>query len=319
MRKFLGILGVVATSLTVLTGCSEGNDKASESKIQVVTSTNVYAEIVQEIAGDTVEVKALVNSTSQDPHSYEATAVDRLTVKDANIVVINGGGYDHFLENLAGTDNSDQKIINAAQTSELFDDEELKELTEGHSSEHHDHHHDHGELNEHIWYSFTGMSKVADEIANQLSETAPEHAQQYQEGAKKFSEDMDKLTTSANAIKAEGKKYLATEPVPGYLLETAGLKNVTPEDLTSAVEEDSDIPPLTLQNVRESLQNHSIDVVAFNEQTATAQTKQILSTAQSNKVPTVSFTETIPENQTYTQWMENNVNNLREVLTTAHE
>ena len=51
--------------------------------INVVASTDVYGDIAGVIGGDKVNVTAIITKTSQDPHSYEATAQDRLAVSQS--------------------------------------------------------------------------------------------------------------------------------------------------------------------------------------------------------------------------------------------
>ena len=69
--------------------------------VDVVASTSVYGDIVSSIGGDKVRVSSIINRTSQDPHSYEATTQDKLAVSKAELVVENGGGYDAFIDTLA--------------------------------------------------------------------------------------------------------------------------------------------------------------------------------------------------------------------------
>ncbi len=106
--------------------------------MKVVASTDVYADIAKQVGGDYIEVTALIASTSTDPHSYEATSADRLKAKDASLIVINGAGYDLFLEDLAGKDNTSQKIVNAVKVSGKLTDAEYTHLVEDHrGGEHH--------------------------------------------------------------------------------------------------------------------------------------------------------------------------------------
>ena len=108
----------------LLTGC--GSPAASTpsadagGRIAVVTSTNVYGDIVEAIGGDKVNVAAIISRPSQDPHSYEANAQDRLTVSKAKLVVENGGGYDDFIHTLADDSNvPHENIISAVEVSGL--------------------------------------------------------------------------------------------------------------------------------------------------------------------------------------------------------
>lgn len=317
MHKMYKGLALVSIAGLALTACGASNSSSSSGNdtYKVVTTTDVYADIVKQIAGDTVEVTPLISSTSQDPHSYEATSQDRLTVKDANMVVLNGGGYDQFLEDMAGADNKDQKVVNAVKTSGLISDEQYSELLHEHSHEEgEEHDHDHGALNEHVWYDLDTMEKLSTDIANTLAEAKPDKADQYKKAAEDYNKKLATILDDAKSIKADGKKYIATEPVPGYLLQDAGYEDTTPSDLTSAVENESDIAPLTMQEVKEKLTDKEANLLAFNEQTETSQTKEILQSAQDAGVPSASFTETLPEGKNYVDWMTENVSNLKKAV-----
>ena len=332
MHKSLRAVAALSIGVLALAGCSNGGDTNASSNqagkdgtIKVVTTTDVYADVVKQIGGDSVEVTPIINSTSQDPHSYEASAADRLKVKDANLVVLNGGGYDKFLEDMAGVDNKDQKVVSAVKASGLLSDEEISELSDAydhgdHGSDHsheadHDHAgHDHGSLNEHVWYSTEGMKKVAEEVAHDLGEVDAQNKDKYQKSAEHFGQQMDQLTHDTEAIKADGKHFISPEPVPNYLLETAGFKNATPSDLAEAVESESDIAPLTMQETKQELQHGDVKFFGYNEQTTTKQTDELLQTAKQNKVATASFTETLPEGKNYVQWMTENVENVKKAV-----
>ncbi|MFW0108628.1 metal ABC transporter solute-binding protein, Zn/Mn family [Rothia sp. P7181] len=357
MKKFLTGIAFLSIASLSLSACGSTVEKSEESAknsekgvIKVVTSTDVYANIVESIGGDTVEVTPLINSTSEDPHSYEATSADRLSVKDAQLVVLNGGGYDQFLENMAGQDHKDQKVLNAVEISGLqkdddhahehdhehgddhahehgdehahshehaheHGDEHSHEHGDDHSHEHGHHHHHHGDFNEHVWYDFVAMQKLAGAIAEDLAEEAPEHAEQYRQAAGKFKSELGELISQTRGINAEGKKYIATEPVPGYLLTMAGFSDATPSELTSAVESGSDIAPLIMNQVKEELQEKQVGFFAYNEQTSSPQTEELLKDAQEAQIPHVSFTETLPEGKDYLGWMKENIENIKKSLT----
>ena len=96
------LLAALAGLGFLLAGCSPepAKEPGAAQKVGVVASTNVYGDIARTIGGDQVQVTAIINKTSQDPHSYEATAQDRLAVSKAKLVIANGGGYDDFLTTL---------------------------------------------------------------------------------------------------------------------------------------------------------------------------------------------------------------------------
>ncbi|WP_237237105.1 metal ABC transporter solute-binding protein, Zn/Mn family [Rothia nasimurium] len=318
MRKIFPTVSLLAVSALALSACGSSGTSASSSSndgtLQVVTTTDVYADVVAAVGGDKVEVTPLIASTAVDPHSYEATSQDRLTVKDADLVVVNGGGYDTFLTEMASTDNPDQIVVNAVELSGLFSADDLAHMAEEHSTtgeDHSDHVHSY---NEHVWYDLDTMKKVADQVAADLAELDPANADAYTSAAATFSTDADQLLDRLKAIDTEERTYLATEPVSGYMLEDAGFTDSTPADLIAAVDSESDIAPLTLQEAKDALTGGSIDLLAFNEQTQTAQTTEIYTFAQEAGVASVSFTETLPENTGYVAWMTQNIDNLEKAV-----
>lgn len=324
-KHFLTALGSLAATSLFLTGCATENSSSGSSasansngKVKVLASTDVYADIVKQVGGDNVEVSALISSTGTDPHSYEATSADRLKAKDASLIIINGAGYDLFLEDLAGKDNASQKVVNAVKVSGKLTDAEYNHLVEDHrGGEHHedggDHAHAH-EFNEHLWYDFETVKKVAQQIAENLATLDSAHAEAYRSNAANLVKELDGLEASAKAISGAGKKYLSTEPVPDYLISSTGAENATPSEFAEAVEAGNDVPALVLKETKDLISEKKVQLLAYNEQTATSQTNEVLQTAKDASVNYVSFTETLPENTDYLAWMKTNVSNLEKAL-----
>ncbi len=103
MTRTLGLAATALLGTLALAACgntAQAQPAAEDSRIQVLSSTTVYANLAGEIGGDLVDSASIIDSPSQDPHSYEATARDKLAVSKAQLVIGNGGGYDQFLDNL---------------------------------------------------------------------------------------------------------------------------------------------------------------------------------------------------------------------------
>ncbi|PTT63370.1 metal ABC transporter solute-binding protein, Zn/Mn family [Arthrobacter sp. HMWF013] len=323
-------LAALAGFSLLLTACSPGNGTApassgtdtSSGALSVVASTNVYADIVRSVGGDKVSVGSIINQAGQDPHSYEATAQDRLLVSKADLVIENGGGYDDFLHKLADDSNiPHSSIVTAVEVSGLAPEETGTEtpaaVESGASTESDDgHSHVHGEFNEHVWYSVDAMGKLADSIAAKLGEQDPASAALFTANAATFKTAAGELTGKLAALKANGAgaPVAVTEPVPVYLLEAAGLENRTPEDYTAAIEEGSDVPPAVLKAATDLAGSKEIRFLAYNLQTEGPQTEALKKAAESAGVPVIDFSETLPEGKTYLEWMTDNVENVSNVL-----
>ena len=304
----------------LLTGCSSQQSQAPASGqgINVVASTNVYGDIARTIGGDKVKVTAIINNAGQDPHSYEATAQDRLAVSKAQLVIDNGGGYDDFVHTLVeGSKLDGTSVLTAVEISGLAHPEEEAHAT-GEASGPAADGHDHGTLNEHIWYSLPAMERVADAIADKLAALDPGSASSFTANANAFKSSLSDLHSRLDTLKgtAAGGKVAVTEPVPLYLLEDAGLVNATPEAYTAAIEEGSDVPPAALKEATDLAGSRAVRLLAYNDQTEGPQTEALKKAAQAAGVPVLDFTETLPDGKTYLQWMTDNVNYISKVLET---
>ncbi|KQR03362.1 ABC transporter substrate-binding protein [Arthrobacter sp. Leaf141] len=304
----------------LLAGCAapQAATESAADGISVVASTNVYGDIAQAIGGDAVSVTAIINKTSQDPHSYEATAQDRLAVSKADLVIENGGGYDDFVTTLTKDSSlADGNILNAVDISGLDDHgDATAEATAGGAADAEDHDHDHGAFNEHVWYSLPAMEKLADSIVARLTELDPGSAATFEANAASFKSAVEKLHGSLDALKGAGagKQVAVTEPVPLYLLADAGLENATPEEYTAAIEEGTDVPPAVLKAATDLVSAKTVLLLAYNEQTEGPQTEALKKAAESAGVPVVDFNETLPEGKTYLQWMTDNVEKISKIL-----
>ncbi len=303
-------LGLLLTACSPTAGSSRGS--SGDGVIDVVASTSVYGDIVSSIGGDKVRVSSIINRTSQDPHSYEATTQDKLAISKAELVVENGGGYDAFIDTLATETGLDHgNVINAVEVSGL-----ATESPAAASPDSAGHTHEHAGLNEHVWYSLPAMSRLADAVADKLGSLEPASAQTFRTNAAAFKDSLGGLETKLAAIKSSAGHVpvAVTEPVPLYLLEDAGLENETPAEYTAAIEEDADVPPAVLKAAVDLVASRSVRLLAYNTQTEGPQTVALKKAAETAGVPVVNFSETLPDGQSYLQWMTGNVESIGKAL-----
>jgi zinc/manganese transport system substrate-binding protein len=295
-RALTVLLAGVALSVTACSGTSaapaaDGGSTAAGTPIAVVASTDVYGDIVKAIGGDAVAVTSVIDTPDKDPHEYEADAQTQLALSKAQLVVKNGGGYDDFVDTMLAAGTGKPTVVDVVAVSG-YDTEPAE-----------------GEFNEHLWYDFPTMAKLATRLSSDLAAARPDQAATFQAGAAAFTEELEKLEQGEADIKAEhgGAGVAVTEPVPLYLLEAAGLVNKTPEEFSEAIEEDTDVPPAVLQQTVGLFTDGQVALLAYNAQTGGPQTDTVLKAAEQNDVPVVPVTETLPEGETYLTWMQKNV------------
>lgn len=350
MQK-LPAVAILAASALVLTGCgtaAEGD--AADGAIRVTATTNVYGSIAAQIGGDRVEVTSLITSSSQDPHSYEASARDRLAVQEADLVIQNGGGYDGFVETLLY--GAQGELLIAAEYSHDFPGNAGHDDAEGDHAEHdhaeddhaedapaedahadeHAEHADHAEespadddhaghdhtpgFNEHVWFDPHTMIHVVEGIAAELSELDPDGAADFTAAADEIIAELEESEAALAALAetAADVDVFLTEPLPGYIAAAAGLHDVTPEGFAESVEEGSGVAPATLLAALDVIDSGDVAVVLTNAQTGGAETERVEDAAEAAGIPVVAFTELLEEGSSYSEWMRAAIHDLAAAL-----
>jgi zinc/manganese transport system substrate-binding protein len=153
-------------------------------------------------------------------------------------------------------------------------------------------------------------------VAQQLAAIDPADASTFQENAAAFDASLADLSTQVEAIKAAhaGTPVAITEPVPLYLIEAAGLQNVTSAEFSEAIENETDVPAAVMDQTLALFSDRQVAVLVYNEQTTGPQTEAVVAAAESNGIPAVPVTETLPDGQDYLSWMTSNIQALSRAL-----
>ncbi|MDL5352088.1 zinc ABC transporter substrate-binding protein [Microbacterium sp. zg-YB36] len=312
-RKTLTAVALGAASVLALSGCAGDATATDDGTLQVVASTSVYGQIAEEIGGDAVEVTSIVSSLSQDPHSYEASARDQLTIQRADLILENGGGYDAFIDGLIEATGSEAPVLTAVE----FSQEWSGDAAHDDSGEHDDHDHEHVEgFNEHVWYDPRTVVHVAEAIAAELTELSPDDGAVFEANLADFTAQIEQLEAELAEVATAhgGDGVFVTEPAPVSLITAAGLTDLTPAAFSQAVEEGQDVPPATLLQALDVIASGDARVVIANAQTGGAETTQTIDAAETAGIEVVEFTETLPDGTTYIEWMQDNIRALATAL-----
>jgi zinc/manganese transport system substrate-binding protein len=288
---------IALSALTALTiaGCGSQGDSARQAK--VVATTNVWGSVATAVAGGHADVKSILTNAAADPHSYEASPADAAAIADATLVVINGGGYDHWADDVL----KNHKNVTTVDAYSLLP----------HSAA--------GEANEHVFYNMTVAKAVAAKIADDLAGADPAHADAYRANAAEFGKQTDAIAATEHAIgqKHPGATVVATEPVAHYLLAAAGVTDSTPHGFAAAAEDGHDPAPADVAAMLDLINGHKVDALVVNKQTETAVTKQLQDAATKAALPIVEVTETLPDGQDFLTWQRQTAEALAHQLDAA--
>ena len=280
--------GSALVALALVAGCGSSGDTAAQAPSgtpTVIATTNVWGAVASAVAGQDAQVRSIISDPAGDPHSYESTPADAAAISRADLVVANGGGYDTFVDKVTDADAGAK-----AHTIEAFD---LRpEQTDD---------------NEHVWFDPTTVKAVAGRIADRLSAAEPAQAAALHQRATAFSAQVDRIAAQTAAIGTArpGSKVISTEPIAHYLLRTAGVADVTPQDFVAAIENESDPSAASLVQVGDALTARQVSALVFNPQTESPVVEGLRDRAAGAGVPVVDVTETLPAGVTdYLTWVD---------------
>jgi zinc/manganese transport system substrate-binding protein len=292
-------LAAVALALTACSGAASGATRPSTAgKVDVVASTDVWGSVAKAVGGDHVAVTSIIDDPAKDPHEYQASARNQLAISQAELVIDNGGGYDDFVTKMVRAAKQHPTVVTAADVSSR------------------DRHPSGGEFNEHLWYDFPTVQKVADRLADAFAKADRKDAADFHANAKSFDAKLAGLEAREAELKSTyaGTPVAITEPVPLYLLDAIGLDNVTPEKFSEAVENDSDVAPAVLMQTLDLFRDRKVELLVYNEQAGGPQTQSVVDAAKKNGAQIVPVTETLPGGKNYLEWMTANLDAIGKAL-----
>lgn len=269
--------------LASVAACGSGQSTSEKNgTIEVAASVNQWGTVAKALGGDNVNVTSIINSTNVDAHDYEPTTSDIAKLQKAQVIIVNGAGYDAWA--VKATQTANATIVNAAEIGGVNDGE-----------------------NPHVWFSADVRKAVAQAITE---------AYEQADAAKKndFDKMNDQWTAEENNVeskiaevkqKTDGLAYAATESVASYLAEDMGLADATPSGYARATANESEPTPTDIKQFTDALKAGEIKLLVVNTQEESELTDKITDAAKSVEVPMVELTEQMPEQyDSLTAWME---------------
>jgi zinc/manganese transport system substrate-binding protein len=271
------VLGAAGLAFAACGGSS------AKGKLDVVAAENVYGNIAAQIGGSHVSVTSILTDPNADPHLFEPGTSSGLAVAKAKVVLQNGLGYDAFMTKLEdAAPNSDRATVTIADVLGV-----------------------HGkDANPHLWYDVPRLGRIGAAIASAFERADPRHASAYRAGLSRFDRSLGALRKVVVDIRTRfhGTAVAYTEPVPGYLVSAAGLRNLAPDSFTRSIEDGTEPSPSDVAAMHALIEQHRIRVLLYNSQAVSPTTARLRDSARHEDIPVVPMRETLPPGQTFQRW-----------------
>jgi zinc/manganese transport system substrate-binding protein len=254
-------------------------------QIVAVAAENEYANVISQIGGRYVRVSAVMSNPNTDPHAFEASPEVAHTVSQAKIVVQNGLGYDDFMTKIeSSSPSASRKVIDAQKLLGVPD----------------------SARNPHLWYKPATMPAVARALVADLAALEPAHAAYFRSNQRRFNASLQPWLDALKVFRARhpGTTVATTEPVADYMLQAAGITDVTPFSMQADIMNGTDPAPQAVAQQNDLLSEHRVMVFVYNQQVTDTVTQNFLTGATSAGVPVVGAYETMPTpGYNYQSWM----------------
>ena len=192
---------------------------SSGAKVNVVASFSILGDMVAEVAGDKANVTTIVGPDA-DAHLYQPNTGDAVAVTEADLVIVNGMGFETWSAELIKTSGTKATIAVATDGITPL-------LVEG-------------EVDPHAWNSLTNGIIYVNNIEAALSAASPQDAAYFKANADAYRAQMMALHDRALADIAtlpEGKRIVVTaHDAFGYLATAYGLTFLAPQGIDTEAE-----------------------------------------------------------------------------------
>jgi zinc transport system substrate-binding protein len=279
------------TSIVVYsTNSNQQYTPIDNSKLQVISSFNPLHEFSQIVGQDKVDVRLLV-PVGVEPHDWEPTIKDIQEIQKSNLIIINGIGFENWVDNLA--ENNYQGIIVDTSEGILINNLDQKNT-----------------VDPHIWLNPIYAKKQVQNIALAFSNNDPENGEFYTTNAAEYGKKLDLLDLKIRTELSDcNDDFIAFHDAFSYFAKEYDLNQHT---IVPSNNSHGEVTAKTLENVISKARELNIKVI-FSEESVNTKTSQIIANEIGGKVLVLSPLEIVSDGD-YISKMNQNLEHLKEVL-----
>lgn len=286
----------LAMLATVYTGQPAQQDSEGQDRIVVVASFYPLYKFAAHIGGDRAEVSSLVPA-GIEPHDWEPTSRDASRVRDADMLIINGAGFESWAGNMEA-----KLVVDTSEGIEL----EHEEVEDEHGHE--------GGVNPHIWLDPMLAKHQVEKIRGAMVAADSDNADYYNGNAAAFIAELDQLDAFARLELAgcEKSDFIAFHDAFAHFAERYGLE----QHSIHGVSPEGEILPQRLEEIIGLASELEIDVIYSEDLIDSRLADTIADEIPGGRVLVLSPIEGIDHEEQaagvgYIEKMEQNIANLK--------
>jgi zinc/manganese transport system substrate-binding protein len=214
-------LGLIGAALIIAPGLA----RAETAK--AVASFSILADLVRQVGGDRVEVASLVGPDA-DAHAFSPSPADANRIASANIIVVNGLGFEGWMDRLVKASGTKAPVVVASRGIAPIESE--------------DEHGGHGRHRDdpHAWQSIANVRLYVANIRDGLIAADPPGRETYTANASRYLAELDRLEAEVKAavarIPASRRRIITTHDAFGYFARAYGMTFIAPQGVSTDAE-----------------------------------------------------------------------------------
>lgn len=216
MRRHFLSLGALLLTWLPLAWRAE----AAEEQLTVVASFSILGDLVQEVGGDAIGLHVLVGPNS-DGHVYQPTPSDSRLLRTADLVVVNGLGFEGWMERLIAAAEYQGDLLVAS-------DGVVPLMAGGGSTPQPD---------PHAWQDIANVKRYVTNIAEALARLSPDRAAMFRARAQHYHATLDELDadirTRIASLPPDARTIVTSHDAFTYFGRAYGLQFVAPVGINS--------------------------------------------------------------------------------------
>jgi len=276
----------------------------AQDKLRIVATFSILADLAKNVGGDAVDVGSLVGPNG-DAHAYAPSPADAKRLADAKLVLVNGLGFEGWIERLVKASGTKAAVAMAAKgvKPRQMKDEDA---------------HDHGKSDPHAWQSVANTKIYIANIREALVKVDPAGKGAYEANASAYLAKLDALENDVKAtiaaIPAERRKIITTHDAFGYFGAAYGMQFIAPQGVST----ESDVSARDVAKIIRQIKTQKIPAVFMENVTDPRLMKRIAEESGAKiggKLYSDALSEPSGPAATYIDMMRNNLKEFRGALT----
>lgn len=252
-RRRIGSLLALVVLLAAAPMLLAGRAEAAE-RLRAVATFSILGDLVRQVGGERVEVASLVGPDA-DAHGYSPAPGDGRLLARADIVFVNGLGFEGWLDRLIRASGARAPVIVAARGVETI------AARHDHAGEHGHAHADDAEADPHAWQSIANAKVYVANIRDGLAKADPAHAEDFSRNAAAYLAKLDALDGEVRAaiaaIPPEHRRVITTHDAFGYFGAAYGLRFIAPQGVAN----DSEASPRSVARIIRQIRQEQVPAV----------------------------------------------------------